>query len=159
MAELEYNKSSNVNIDGTQYIVVKVGNEQYGIDIGIVDNIVKMQRITRVPKSQEYYKGVINLRGDVVPVMSLRTKLDMGEIDYTNLTRIIITKFDANAFVGFIVDEVMQIVTIKDDELESPSFSKAADTNKYIIGIGKHDDILISILDMNAVVDEGQISQ
>ncbi|MCI8308153.1 MAG: purine-binding chemotaxis protein CheW [Lachnospiraceae bacterium] len=159
MAEVDINKGSNVNIDGTQYIVVKVGSEQYGIDIGIVDNIVKMQRITRVPKSQKYYKGVINLRGDVVPVMSLRSKLDMGEIDYTSATRIIITKFDANAFVGFIVDEVMQIVTINEDELESPSFSKSADTNKYIIGIGKHDDILISILDMNAVVDEGQISQ
>lgn len=159
MAELEFDKSSNVNIDGTQYIVVKVGSEQYGINIGIVDNIVRMQRITRVPKSQEYYKGVINLRGDVVPVMSIRTKLGMEEIDYTNATRIIITKFDSNAFVGFIVDEVMQIVTIKDEELESPSFGKADNTNKYIIGIGKHDNILISILDMGAVVDEGQVSQ
>lgn len=57
-----------------QYIVVKIGNEQYGIDISYVDNIVRMQKITRVPKAQSYFKGVINLRGEVVPVMSLRTK-------------------------------------------------------------------------------------
>lgn len=156
MSELEFEAGADINIDGTQYIVVKIGNEQYGIDIGIVDNIVKMQRITRVPKSQDYYKGVINLRGEVVPVMSLRSKLGMEPKEYTNATRIIITKFDTNAYVGFIVDEVMQIVTLKEEELESPTFSKDADTNKYIVGIGRHDDILISVFNMNAIVDEGQ---
>lgn len=159
MSELEFEAGADINIDGTQYIVVKIGNEQYGIDIGIVDNIVKMQRITRVPKSQEYYKGVINLRGEVVPVMSLRSKLGMETIEYTNATRIIITKFDTNAYVGFIVDEVMQIVTLKDEELESPSFSKGVDTNKYIVGIGKHEDMLISVFNMNAIVDEDQQAQ
>ena len=110
MADFDIQKNVNANVDGTQYIVVKVANEQYGIDIGSIDNIVRMQRITRVPKSQKYYMGVINLRGDVVPVMNLRVKLGMEQIDYTNATRIIITKFEGNAYIGFIVDEVMQIV-------------------------------------------------
>ena len=60
--------------DTKQYIVVKLGNEQYGIDIGYIDNIVRMQMITRVPKAQPYFKGVINLRGEIIPVMSIRVK-------------------------------------------------------------------------------------
>jgi len=156
MADLGVQKNANSNVDGTQYIVVKVANEQYGINIGCVDNIVKMQRITRVPKSQKYYMGVINLRGDVVPVMNLRIKLGMEQIDYTNTTRIIITKLEGNAYIGFIVDEVMQIVNLKDEELERPSFNKVSDAEQHIIGIGKYDGLLISILDMNALVNEGQ---
>jgi len=159
MADFDIQKNVNANVDGTQYIVVKVANEQYGIDIGSIDNIVRMQRITRVPKSQKYYMGVINLRGDVVPVMNLRMKLGMEQIDYTNSTRIIITKFEGNAYIGFIVDEVMQIVNLKDEELESPSFNKNADAEQYITGIGKNDGLLISILDMNALVNEGQAAQ
>ena len=68
-----------------QYIVVKIGNEQYGIDISYVDNIVRMQKITRVPKAQAYFKGIINLRGEIVPVMSIRTKMDL-EDDVKNRT-------------------------------------------------------------------------
>lgn len=70
-----------------QYIVVKIGNEQYGIDISYVDNIVRMQKITRVPKAQSYFKGVINLRGEVVPVMSLRTKMGLEADVFTNASR------------------------------------------------------------------------
>ena len=64
-------------LDMKQYICIKLGDEQYGIDIGYVDNIVRMQKITRVPKAQKYFKGVINIRGEIVPVMSLRLKFDL----------------------------------------------------------------------------------
>ena len=142
-------------VDGKQYIVVKLGNERFGIDIDIVDNIVRMQRITRVPKSQKYYKGVINLRGDVVPVMSMRLKMGMEPDEYTNSTRIIIEKFDTNAFVGFIVDEVLQIVSIDETTLEKPTFRKNSEIDNYLVGVAKEDDALISVLDMNILVDEG----
>ena len=72
-----------------QYIVIKLGDEQYGIDIKYIDNIVRMQHITRVPKVANYLKGVINLRGEVIPVMSLRLKFDLDEDEITNTTRII----------------------------------------------------------------------
>lgn len=157
MEEIEVLDGLEEISDGKQYVVVKIANEQYGIDIGIVDNIVRMQRITRVPKSQEYYVGVINLRGDVVPVMSMRTKLGMESVEFDNSTRIIIAKFDTNAYVGFIVDEVMQIVTLNDSKLERPSFRKNGESEEYIVGVGKHEDMLISVLDMNAIVDEGTV--
>ena len=70
--------------DSKQYIVVNIGNEQFGIDIKYVDNIVRMQRITRVPKAQPYFNGVINIRGEIIPVMSLRLKFDFEEEEYTN---------------------------------------------------------------------------
>ena len=69
-----------------QFIVVKIGSEQYGIDISYVDNIVRMQKITRVPKVQPYFKGIINLRGEIVPVMSIRTKMDLEPDVFTDVT-------------------------------------------------------------------------
>ena len=71
-----------------QYIVVNIGNEQYGIDIGFVDNIVRMQKITRVPKAQSYFKGIINLRGEIVPVMSIRKKMGLEDDVITDASRI-----------------------------------------------------------------------
>ena len=67
-----------------QYIVVKIGNEQYGINIKYIDNIVRNQKITRVPKTQTYYKGVINLRGEIIPVMSIRLKLGLEDDEFTD---------------------------------------------------------------------------
>ena len=77
-----------------QYIVIKLGSEQYGVNINYIDNIVRMQRITRVPKAQSYFKGVINLRGEIVPVMSLRLKFGLPADEITDKTRIIIIKLE-----------------------------------------------------------------
>lgn len=77
-----------------QYIVVKIGNEQYGIDISYVDNIVRMQKITRVPRVQNFFKGIINLCGEIVPVMSLRIRMELEEDVFTNASRIIILKIE-----------------------------------------------------------------
>ena len=77
-----------------QYIVVKIGSEQYGIDISFIDNIVRMQKITRVPTSQFYFLGVINLRGEVIPVMSIRRKMGLEDDVYTGASRIIILKLE-----------------------------------------------------------------
>ncbi len=78
--------------ESKQYIVVMVGSEQYGIDISYIDNIVRMQKITRVPKIQSYFKGVINLRGEIVSVMSIRNKMGLEDDVFTNANRIIISK-------------------------------------------------------------------
>ena len=86
--------------------------------------------------------------------MSVRWKFGMLEDDYTNATRIIIAKFDDNAYVGFIVDEVMQIVTLNDTEIGRPTFSTSNEADGYLRGIGKNNDMLISLLDMNTIVGE-----
>ena len=86
------------SVDKTQYIKIIIGDENFGIDIKYIENIVRMQHITRVPKSPEYIKGVINLRGDVIPVYSLRLRIGLEEIEPTKLTRIIIVKYDGETY-------------------------------------------------------------
>jgi purine-binding chemotaxis protein CheW len=145
-------------VDSKQYIVVKIGIEQYGIDIKYVDNIVKMQRITRVPKAQSFFKGVINLRGEIIPVMSMRLKFGLEEDNITNATRIIIIKLEPQSAVGIIVDEVKEVVTLDDTMIEKVSNSAVEDKNGYLSGIGKHKDGLISLLNISAVIIEKEIA-
>lgn len=140
--------------DTTQYIVIQVGEEQYGIDIKFVENIVRMQSITRVPSVQYYFKGVINLRGEVVPVMSLRRKLKLDDDVISDKTRIIIIKLEANAPVGVIVDEVKEVVTIENSTIDSVARNSKKDEQSFINGIGKSNGGLISLLDLNTVISE-----
>lgn len=137
-----------------QYIVIRLGSEQYGIDIKFIDNIVRMQHITRVPKVADYLKGVINLRGEVIPVMSLRLKMDLPEGDYTKAARIIILKLEQHGTIGIIVDEVKEVVTLGTDQIEKVSYDGKEEKVNFISGIGKHNNELISLLDLNTVAME-----
>lgn len=145
----DINKTASA--DAKQYICVKLGTEQYGIDIQYVDNIVRMQKITRVPKAQHYFKGVINLRGEIVPVMSLRLKFDLEPDEYNNSTRIIIIKLETQAAVGLIVDEVKEVVTLDDSCIDKPTYN-ADGKNQYLSGIGKPGEGLISLLNIAEVI-------
>ena len=140
--------------DTTQYIVVRLGDEQYGIDIKYIDNIVRMQHITRVPKVPEYLKGVINLRGEVIPVMSIRLKMFLPEDEFTRATRIIILKLEQYGTVGIIVDEVKEVVTLDNSMIEKLAYDSKEEKTNFINGIGKHNDELISLLDFNLVMQE-----
>ena len=148
MAELE-------NIDEKQYIVAKLGSEQYGIDIASVDNIVRMQKITRVPKTQPYFLGVINLRGEIIPVMSMRQKLEMGDDEITNTTRIIIIKPEQSASLGLLVDEVREVVTLSEDDVEKVSYDNGReDANFSVTGVGKYKDTLISLVNISGIISD-----
>ena len=137
-----------------QYIVIRLGEEQYGIDIRYVDNIVRMQNITRVPKVPAYLKGVINLRGEVIPVVSLRLKMGLPADEYTKATRIIILKSEAAGVLGIIVDEVREVVTLSEDNIEKISHENKDGKTSFINGIGKNGGDLISLLDLNAITLE-----
>lgn len=140
--------------EATQYIVIKIGEEQYGIDIKYIENIVRMQKLTRVPKVQPYFKGVINLRGEVVPVMSLRLKMGLEADETSNTTRIIILKIEQNAPIGVIVDEVKEVVTLDETNTDRVAYDAKDDSVNYINGIGKCNGGLISLLDLNVVVSD-----
>ena len=135
-----------------QYIVVRIGNEQYGINIKYIDNIVRNQKITRVPKTQTYYKGVINLRGEIIPVMSIRLKLGLEDDEFTDKTRIIIVKIEG-ATIGVIVDQVREVVTLDDDNTEKITRTSRDDAaSGYISSIGKSKGELISLLDIVGLI-------
>ena len=137
-----------------QYIVVKFGDEQFGIDIKYIDNIVRMQRITRVPNVPAYIKGVINLRGEVVPVVSLRLKMGLEEDEITKLTRIIIIKLENGEVIGVLVDAVKEVVTLNAREIEKVSYDSGEEKTNFISGIGKDKGELISLFDLNLVFAE-----
>ncbi len=143
-----------VENDAAQFIVIQVGEEQYGINIAFVDNIVRMQAITRVPKSASYIKGVINLRGIVVPVMSLRLKMGLEADEYTKATRIIILKLEHIGTVGVIVDEVKEVITLDSDAIEKVSTDTSNDKINFVQSVGKSNGSLVSILDLGAVATE-----
>ena len=131
--------------------MIRLGDEQYGIDIRYIDNIVRMQHITRVPKVPAYLKGVINLRGEVVPVMSLRRKFELPDKENTNASRILILKVEGNAKIGILVDEVREVVTLTDDDIEQIA-TESGDTRTYLTGVGKYNESLISLLNIGALI-------
>ena len=139
----------------TQYIVTQLGEEQYGIDIKLISNIVRMQKITRVPKVSPYIRGVINLRGEVIPVISLRLKMGLSDDEITKKTRIIILTLEQHESIGVLVDEVKEVVTLDEEHVEKVSYDKD-DKSKVLSGVGKYDDKLISLLEIHSVLAENE---
>ncbi|MCR4568341.1 MAG: chemotaxis protein CheW [Pseudobutyrivibrio sp.] len=140
-----------------QYIVVKIGGEHYGIDISYIDNIVRMSKITRVPKAPQYYRGVINLRGEVVPVMSLRRRMNLDDDEFTDASRIIILKLEQGGLMGVIVDEVKEVLSLSEDDIEEPT-STLKSKNSFICGVGTNGDELISIFEISSIIGENEAS-
>lgn len=134
-----------------QFIVIRLGEEQYGIDIRNIDNIVKMQSITRIPKMPDFLKGVINMRGEVIPVISIRRKMDLEDDVITKLTRIIVVKLEQEGNVGFLVDEVKEVVALSVDEIEKITYNAKEEKSSLINAVGKHNEELISLFDLNTI--------
>ena len=142
-------------VETIQYIVIRLGNEQYGLDIRNIDNIVRMQQITRIPKMPSFLKGVINMRGEVIPVISMRRKMGLEDDVITKSTRIIVLKLEQEGNVGFIVDEVKEVVTLSSREIEKITYNAKEDNQSLINAVGKYNGDLISLFDLNAISLEG----
>ncbi len=114
-----------------------------------------MQHITRVPKVDAYLKGVINLRGEVIPVMSIRIKMGLEPDVETKSSRIIILKLEQQGTIGVIVDEVKEVVTLDNENIEKMAYDSKDEKASFLCGVGKCEGGLISLLDLNSVVLEG----
>lgn len=136
-----------------QYISVRLGNDLYAIEIKYIENIIVMQNITRVPKAQSYFLGVINLRGEVIPVMSLKGRLGLDKDEFTSTTRIIIVKSERSAApVGIIVDEVNEVIDLGDDDVDMLNYDDKDVKASFSLGIGKLGNDLINILDVPELI-------
>lgn len=142
-----------VEHDTTQFIVTQLGGEQYGIDIKYISNIIRMSKITRVPKVPNYIKGVINVRGVVIPTISLRLKMGLPEDQVTKKTRIIILTLEQHESIGVLVDEVKEVVTLDEEHIERMGYEKD-EKERFLSGVGKADGKLISLLDITSVLAE-----
>lgn len=142
-----------------QYVVFRLGDENYGIDVNHVREIITMQKITEVPGTREFIEGVINLRGYVIPVFNLRKKFSLPEREVTRATRIVVVEVEGEA-VGIIVDEVYEVLRLAREEIERPSPSIVAGIDsEYIKGIAKLERGLVILLDLERVLQrEGRSS-
>lgn len=136
--------------DNKQLVVFKLEDEFYGVDISVVESIIKAQRITLVPHAHEFVDGVTNLRGIIVPVIDLRARLGMPRIEITKDTRVVVVEHKSSV-VGIVVDVVTEVLQILSRVIEPPSqFVTGLDAN-YISGIAKFPDRLITLLDLEKI--------
>lgn len=138
-----------------QLVSFNLEKEEYGVDILKVREINKMMQLTKVPNSPYYVEGVINLRGKIIPVIDLRTKLGMNKKEYDKNTRIIVVEVEDKT-LGFIVDQVSEVLRIPKSVTEAPPELVSGVDSEYITSVGKLDDRLLILLDLNKVFTNEQ---
>jgi purine-binding chemotaxis protein CheW len=140
-----------VDTQKDKYLTFMIGKEVYGIDIGIVTEIIGLQKITEVPEFPVYMKGIINLRGKIIPVMDVRLRFKQAARDYSGRTCIIIVD-SGGLNLGLIVDAVAEVLAIPESNVVAPPSIHGATENRYIKAIGKVDDQVKLLLDCSQLL-------
>jgi purine-binding chemotaxis protein CheW len=149
-------KKEVTSIHEGKYLTFVLGSEEYGIEILKVREIIGMMDITSVPQTPDYMKGVINLRGKVIPVIDLRLKFEMTELKHTQETCTIVVEVNSS-LIGIIVDTVSEVVNIGGEAVEdTPAFGQGIDTD-FIIGLGKVHEKIIILLDIEQVMSTEEL--
>ncbi len=150
MTELAiYEKAAKVD---KRYIVFNVGNETYGIDISCVNTIIQMPEITRVPNAPHSFSGVMNLRGEIISVMSLNKKINSVKDKYTKDSRVIVVELGDGNLMGLIVDSVKEVITVDGNDVEEPSpFLKKEES--LVKGVAKVGDDIITIIEVASLLE------
>jgi purine-binding chemotaxis protein CheW len=134
-----------------QVVAFRLGNETYAMDISYIHEIIRMKEITFVPRAPHYMRGVINLRGRIVPVMDLRARLGLPTHEETAQSRIIVVEANGES-IGLIVDAVSEVLRLPEDQIEPPIQADNAENANYVSGLGKTNDKLVLLLDVEKVV-------
>ena len=136
--------------EALQLVTFRLGNEEFGINIRMVQEINRMIDITRIPNAPPYIEGVVNLRGKIIPVIDLRRKLGFKEVEHDKATRIMVVEIEGSV-LGFIVDAVSEVLRIHDAKVEpTPSITGTADS-KYLEGVINLEDRILILLNLNAL--------
>ena len=144
-----------------KYLTFKLADEDYGISLLKVREIIGMMPITNVPRTPDFVKGVINLRGKVIPVTDLRLRFDMPQIDYNDRTCIIVVEVagqESTVQMGIVVDAVTEVLPVQDNEIEpAPEFGASVDT-RYILGMANMEGAVKILLDIDRVLTDAEIA-
>lgn len=138
-----------------QLVVFYLGGETYGVDIHQVREIIRVPLITRVPRSPEFVEGVINLRGNVIPVLDLRKRFNLGVGEKTDQRRIIVVELEERT-IGMIVDAVSEVLRIDETLIDDPSPYIVSVNTHYIEGIAKLEEELVILLGLDQVLSDGE---
>ncbi len=148
---MQVNEGQAAGGSSRELLTFTLGSEEYGIDILKVQEIRGYDAVTTIANSPEFIKGVINLRGIIVPIIDMRIKFNLGNVTYNELTVVIILNI-AKRVVGMVVDGVSDVITLTADQLKpSPEFSSSMDT-QYIMGLGTVDDRMIIVVDIEKLM-------
>jgi purine-binding chemotaxis protein CheW len=153
---MDNTKTKNDSNELLQLVSFKISNEEFGIDILAVQEINRMSQITKVPNTPDFIEGVINLRGRIIPVIDLRAKLGMIRKEYSKDTRIVVVDIK-NTTIGIIVDEVSEVLRIPKDITEAPPEIVGGVNSDYIISIGKLEDRLLILLDLEKMLSISEL--
>ena len=149
-------EKKEISIHEGKYLTFVLGSEEYGIEIIKVREIIGIMDITTVPQTPEYMKGVINLRGKVIPIIDLRLKFSMQEEEHTKETCVVVVEVN-HLQIGIIVDSVSEVQNINGSEIEdSPELGQGIDTN-FIMGMGKVKEKIIILLDIEKVLSSEEL--
>lgn len=140
-----------------QLVTFKISEEEFGVDILKVQEIIRMMPITKVPKSPYFVEGVINLRGKVIPVIDMRKRFGMPEAVHDDQTRIKVMDLQGQV-VGFVVDAVSEVLRIKESTVEPPPPVVAGVGSEYMRGVGKLEDRLLILLDLDKLLSEEEMN-
>ncbi len=152
--EDEWETEVDEDVQENKFLMCKLGNEVYGIDITHVTDIIELQKITEVPDMPEYVRGVINLRGQVIPIIDLRLRFNMEAREYDDRTVITVVNI-RDTSIGFIVDTATEVQDIPDKDIDpAPSFQGGEEKKKYISGLGKIEAQVIILLDMEKLIEQ-----
>ena len=149
---------NNESSDLLQLVSFKIASEEYGVDIINVQEINKITLITKIPNAPEYVEGVINLRGRVIPIIDLRIRLKLKKKEYDKDTRIIVVEINKRT-VGFIVDIVKEVLRIPANITEAPPEIITGIDSEFIKSVGKLDDRLLILIDLEKILLSSGISQ
>lgn len=148
---MQSNEGQAVASGSRELLTFTLGHEEYGIDILKVQEIRGYDAVTAIANAPEFIKGVINLRGIIVPIVDMRIKFKLGKVDYDQFTVVIILNV-ANRVVGIVVDGVSDVIALTPDQIKpSPEFSSTLDT-QYITGLGTVDDRMIIVVDIEKLL-------
>lgn len=151
-------RTTATDTTGGEYLSFTLGAEHYGVDILKVQEIRGYDAVTRVPDAPDYIKGVINLRGTIVPVIDLRLKLRLDEARYDAFTVMIVLNVE-DRVVGIVVDSVSDVIPLNAEQIRpTPEFGAAVDT-RFISGIGTQDDRMLILLDIETLLDTADLGQ
>ena len=139
-----------------QLVTFKIGDEEFGVDILKVQEIIRMMPITKVPNAPSFVEGVINLRGKVIPVIDMRKRFGMATSAHNDQTRIEVMDLQGQV-VGFVVDAVSEVLRIKESTVEPPPPVVAGIGSEYMRGVGKLEDRLLILLDLDKLLDEKEL--
>ncbi len=141
-----------------QYIIFNIKDVRYGIRIDFVIEVIKLMEITPLPKTPEFIKGVINLRGKVIPIIDLRERFGYEKVELTDESRIIISLIENKKEIGLIVDSVSEVLTLSSEVIEPPMSITGSLKTDYILGIAKMESGLILLINIEKILTSEEIN-